>query len=74
MAGETPKLAQMLMVAGVLLFLLGLALLLSGKLPWLGRLPGDIVWRRGNTTVHLPIVTCLLLSLLLTALLSLWRR
>jgi len=39
-----------------------------------GRLPGDLVYRRGNATVYFPLVTSIVLSLLLTLLLSLFRR
>ena len=65
---------RMLVVAGVLLVLVGLALAFGSRIPFLGRLPGDIVWRRGNTTVYFPIVTCIVLSLLLTLVFSLFRR
>jgi DUF2905 family protein len=61
-------------VAGVVLIVLGVILSLAGRLPWLGRLPGDIVVRRGGFTFYFPLATCLLLSLLLTLLFSLWRR
>jgi hypothetical protein len=62
-----------------LLLTLGGLLLAAGLLwPWVsryfGRLPGDIVIRRPGFTVAFPIVTCLLISLLLTLLLSLFRR
>jgi hypothetical protein len=63
-----------LMVTGAVLLLLGLVLTLGGKVPGLGRLPGDIVYRKGNFTFYFPLVTSILLSLLLTLLLSLWRR
>ena len=44
------------------------------RLPWLGRLPGDIVYRRGGFTFYLPLATSILLSLLLTLLFALLRR
>ena len=63
---------------GKLLVVVGLSIAALGVLIHygvpLGRLPGDIVVRRGQTTVHVPIVTSLVLSLLLTLLLSLFRR
>ena len=67
--------ARLLIVAGVLLVSLGLLALLAERrhLP-LGRLPGDIAWRGKNTTVYFPWVTCLLLSLLGTLLLWIFRR
>ncbi len=60
-----------LVVVGLLIALVGLVMM-SG-LP-LGRLPGDITIRRGNFTISIPIVTCLLLSLLLTIVFSWFRR
>ena len=62
------------------LIFLGLTLLIVGLLwPYvsklgLGRLPGDIVYRKGNFTLYFPIVTSLLLSVLLTVVLTLFRR
>jgi Protein of unknown function (DUF2905) len=68
------SMGRALVVAGVVLVLVGLAVMLGGRIPGLGRLPGDIVVRRGNFAFHFPIVTCLLVSLLLTLLFSLFRR
>jgi hypothetical protein len=67
-------LGRMLLVVGGLLAAVGLIMLLAGRVPFLGRLPGDIVYRKGGTTVYIPLVTCLLLSLLLSLLLNLFRR
>jgi len=55
------------MIAGVALFLIGGLIMLVGRLGLpLGRLPGDILYRGKNTTVYFPIVTCVVLSVLLT--------
>jgi len=67
-------LGRMLLVIGGVLLALGLILTFVGKVPGLGRLPGDIVYRKGNFTFYFPLVTSILLSLLLTFLLSLFRR
>jgi hypothetical protein len=68
----------MLLLFGSLMVLLGLLLLaagqFSGKVPWLGRLPGDIYIQRGNWTFYFPLVTCLVLSIVLTLLFSLFGR
>ncbi len=64
----------MLVVLGVLIALAGLALMLAGRIPWLGRLPGDIHVQRGNWTFYFPLATSLLLSGLLTLLLWMVRR
>ena len=63
---------------GKLLVLVGVAIAGLGVLVMLGvplgRLPGDIAYRRGNTTVYIPIATCVLLSMALTFLMMLFRR
>jgi hypothetical protein len=61
------------MAVGGLTFVLGLVLSLLGR-TGLGRLPGDIVVERGSWTFYFPIVTSIVLSLLLTAILWLLRR
>jgi DUF2905 family protein len=52
----------------------GLFLTFGGRVPGVGRLPGDVVYRRGNFTFYFPIVTCILLSVVLTLLLRIFRR
>jgi len=64
---------QFLIVFGILLVVLGLAWPWISKLPW-GRLPGDITIERDNFSFHFPLTTCLIVSLVLTLLLWLWRR
>jgi hypothetical protein len=65
---------RVLIVVGVVIVALGLLLTLAGRVPWLGRLPGDIVYRHGNLTFYFPLATSILLSLLLTLLLWIFRR
>ena len=65
---------KMLIILGIFILVIGLLLTLGGKIPYLGRLPGDIVIKRGNFTFYFPIVTCILLSVLLTLIFSLFRR
>jgi hypothetical protein len=74
MATPVDGLARALLVLGALILALGLVLTLAGRIPWLGRLPGDIVYRRGGFTLYVPLATSILLSLLLTLLLRLFRR
>jgi hypothetical protein len=62
----------LLIAAGILFLVAGLLWPFLSR--YLGRLPGDIVIRRGGWTSALPIVTCLLLSLLFSLLLGLFRR
>ena len=68
------SLGRMLLLIGVTLVLLGGVLLLVGKVPFLGRLPGDIVIEPKNFTFYFPLATSILLSIVLTLLLSLFGR
>jgi membrane protein implicated in regulation of membrane protease activity len=69
------ELGRLLVVLGLLVALVGAILLLGGRIPWLGRLPGDILVRRGPVTFYFPLVTSLIVSIVLSLLLALfWRR
>lgn len=57
---------KVLLFLGGGLFLLGLLFIMLGKLPGIGRLPGDILIHRGSFTLYIPLVTMLLVSLVLT--------
>jgi hypothetical protein len=66
---------------GKMLVLVGVVLVVSGALlwsglgkGWLGQLPGDVNYTKGNFSFHFPIVTCIVLSIVLTVLLRLFRR
>ena len=62
---------KLLVIVGVIVACVGLLMMLG--LP-IGRLPGDITYRRGGTTVYFPIVTCLVASVILTLVLAFLRR
>jgi len=55
-----------LVAFGLLIALAGVVLMLVGRVPWLGRLPGDIHIERGNFSFYFPLATSLLLSVVLT--------
>ena len=55
------------------LVIAGIGLVVMAGIP-LGRLPGDIIWRRGQTTVYHRIVTCLVVSVVLSLILTIFRR
>ena len=74
MSGAPSDLGRLLVILGGLIAVVGLVVMIAGKVPFLGRLPGDIVYRKGGTTFYFPIVTCLVLSLILTLVLRLLRR
>lgn len=68
------ELGKLLLIAGLALVVLGAMLWAGVGKNWLGKLPGDIHYRKDNLTFYFPIVTCLLLSVLLTVILWLFRR
>lgn len=68
------ELGKFLVIIGVVLAIIGL-ILWSGFAPkWLGRLPGDIRIEREHSAFYFPIVTCILISIVLSILLSIFRR
>ena len=58
--------AWSLIVIGILIVGIGLVWLVAPSIPWLGKLPGDIVIKRENFQFYFPVVTCVLLSIVLT--------
>ncbi len=74
---DLSSLGRALIIAGVLLALVGLLVLAGPKIPWLGRLPGDLAIRREGFSVYVPITSSILISLVLSAVLWVvgqWRR
>jgi uncharacterized membrane protein YkgB len=67
-------LGKMLILLGVFIILIGILLLIGEKIPWIGRLPGDIIIRKKNFTFYFPIVTSILISIILTLLFTLFRK
>lgn len=65
---------KVLMVIGAVIFALGGVIVLSGKVPFLGRLPGDILIQKRNFTFYFPVVTSILISVVLTFILWLVGR
>ncbi|NWF52661.1 MAG: DUF2905 domain-containing protein [Nitrospirae bacterium] len=59
---------KFLLLLGLVVAAIGGLLLLSGKIPWIGRLPGDILIQKKNFTFYFPLATSILLSLILTLL------
>ena len=69
------ELGRFLVVIGVVAVIAGALLMLAPRIPWLGRLPGDIVINRGPVTVYFPLMTSIVVSAAVTLLLNLfWRR
>jgi len=68
------ELGKLFLIVGLLFLLVGGAILLAAKIPFLGRLPGDIVIQRRNFTFYFPLTTSILLSILLTLLFYLFGK
>jgi hypothetical protein len=69
-----PDMGKMLVLVGGVIALIGVAMWSGIGRGWLGRLPGDIHYTRDNFSFHFPIVTCLLLSIVLTLVMWLLRK
>ena len=69
-----PSLGKHLIVIGIVIALFGVVLTIAGRIPWLGRLPGDIYLKRENFTFYVPLATSIVLSLLLCFILWLFRK
>jgi hypothetical protein len=57
---------KFLIITGIIIAAVGGLFLLSGKLPWLGKLPGDILIQRKNFSFYFPLATSILLSIIIT--------
>ena len=67
-------LPRFLILFGVISIVVGVILMAGQRIPFLGRLPGDLLFRKGGVTVFIPLATSLLLSLVLTILLNIAFR
>ncbi len=68
------ELGKMLIVFGIILAVVGVILLAGPKIPWLGKLPGDFIYRGRRVTFYFPLATSIVLSIILSLLLYLFRR
>jgi len=73
-AAGVHDIGKTLVIIGLLIAVAGVVLMLVGRVPWLGRLPGDIYVQRGNWSFYFPIATSIVLSVLLTLLFWLFGR
>ncbi|MCD6177889.1 DUF2905 domain-containing protein [bacterium] len=61
-----PSFGKILILFGTLLVILGAIFTLSGKIPYLGKLPGDIYIKKGSFSFYFPLTTCILISIILS--------
>lgn len=71
---ELNPLGKMLIFFGIILILIGGVILLAGRIPWIGRLPGDIFIQKKNFTFYFPLATSIIISIILTLIFSLLGR
>lgn len=64
------SIGKLLLILGGFIFIIGLIMTFAGKLPYVGRLPGDIIIQREGFSCYFPIVTSIVLSILLTLVLN----
>jgi len=69
-----PEFGKILLILGILFVVIGLLLMLGPKIPFLGKLPGDFIVRRGNFTLYFPLATSILLSIVLTLIFLIFRK
>ncbi len=66
---EITSLGRVLIVLGLALVVAGVLFTFASKIPWIGRLPGDICIKKGNLTFYFPLATCIVLSIILSLIL-----
>jgi hypothetical protein len=69
-----PSLGKSLIIVGLIIAAVGVLLTLAGRIPWLGRLPGDIYIKKENFTFYFPLATSIIISVVLTLILWLFRK
>ncbi len=67
-------LGKALIILGTIIVLLGILFVFAGKIPWLGRLPGDIYIKRDNFTFYFPLATSIILSIIISLLFWILKR
>jgi uncharacterized membrane protein YidH (DUF202 family) len=65
---------RVLILFGVVLIGVGALLTLAGKIPWLGKLPGDFYYKSDHVAFSFPLATCIVISIVLSLLFYLFRR
>ena len=71
---DLSHLAKILIIIGSATIFLGVLVFMVGKLPWIGKLPGDILVRKGNFTFYFPLATSIVLSLVISLIMYLVSR
>ncbi len=68
------EIGKFLIVIGVIIVLLGILVSIDPKIPLIGKLPGDIYIKKNGFSIYFPITTCIIISIILTLLFSLFKK
>jgi hypothetical protein len=69
-----PAIGKMLIILGIVLIIVGIGFLFGDKIPFIGKLPGDILINKERFSFYFPITTSIIISIILTILFSLFRK
>jgi formate hydrogenlyase subunit 3/multisubunit Na+/H+ antiporter MnhD subunit len=69
-----PEIGRTLIILGIVIIVLGVLFTFGGTIPWLGHLPGDLHLQRGRFSFYFPITTCIVISVVISLVLYLFRR
>jgi hypothetical protein len=69
-----PAVGKLFVILGIIMIIIGLGFIFGDKIPYIGRLPGDISIKRENFSFYFPITTSIIVSILLTILFSIFRK
>jgi len=69
-----PAIGKMLIILGIILIIVGIGFLFGDKIPFIGKLPGDILIKKERFNFYFPITTSIIISIILTILFSLFRK
>jgi len=69
-----PSIGKILILLGVVIILVGIVVLYAHKIPYIGRLPGDIHIKKDNFTFYFPLTTCILISIVLYLILKIFGK
>ena len=68
------SIGKALIIMGLIIAVIGVLLVVAPRIPWLGKLPGDILIKKDNFQLYLPVTTCIIISIILTLLFYLFRK
>ena len=66
--------ARIIILVGIVMIMVGFAIILGPKLPWVGKLPGDILIKRDGFTLFFPLATSIIISIIVTIIINLFIR